>query len=624
MGQPERIGKYEVRALLGQGGMGTVMLAWDPDLQREVALKLIMPHRLRVARARERFVREARALARLSDPHVVQVFAFEPDADPPHLVMERLVGEDLRELAARTGRLPPPLVRDCAWQCMRGLAAAHAAGIVHRDIKPSNIMLCGGGIYKLLDFGLADAEDSDLTASGEVVGTRRFIPPERMAGGEAVPAGDLWALMVVLCEVATGVHPFAGGSSSPDPQALPPGQPPEFIAWMRRQLDHDPSRRFPDAGAALAALQGSDTPRPPQAEVDPTATAVTAVHGAPGTSPSASGSRPVIASTSRPMPAQGSGQARAVRSRLPFWLRLTAAIWLVSSLGAVAAGWAITERAIDGQLAMMRQQLGGIASGASQLIDGEAHARMAADPQGQAQAIADLRLKLARFRSAFPEVHFIYTMARLPETAASGVVQFVCDASDEVDRDGDGVVGPDEARAAPGQRYPARGAPELLLGFDGPQVDGEPTRDQWGSWLSGYAPIRAADGSSTGLVGVDLPAHSLDALRRDFLVHSAVLLGSTLLAFLAAGLLIAWRMRRPVAELSRGMQAVADGDLAVEIDVRTRDEFGVLAGAFVRMRDELRRAAAMRGAFDAFVVRTLADREGRGPASSSGGARLAV
>jgi eukaryotic-like serine/threonine-protein kinase len=618
--QPERIGKYEVRGMLGQGGMGTVMLAWDADLQREVALKLVMPYRLRIARARERFVREARALARLSDPHVVQVFAFEPEADPPYLVMERLIGEDLRDVAERVGHLPPALIRDCAWQCTRGLAAAHAVGIVHRDIKPSNIMLSTGGVYKLLDFGLAASHDGDLTASGEVVGSRRFIAPERMTGGEAVPASDLWSLAVVLCELATGRHPFANGTAL-DLQALPAGHSAEFQAWIRRLLEPDPTRRFADAGAALIALGGSQTgvtaALAAQLHVQHTESTGTLPH-------STSGSRPVITSTRRPMVVAPTTARLLRQPHLPFWLKLTATIWLMASLGAVAAGWAITDRAMAAQFSSLRQHLIGIAAGGAQLVDGELHARMADDPAVESAAIADLRRRLNAYRVAFPEVRYIYTMAQLPETAVSGVVQFVCDASDEVDRDGDGVIGPDEARAAPGQRYPTRSAPELLAGFAGPSVDTAITHDQWGDWLSGYAPIRRSDGTSAGLLGVDLPAGDITALRHDFLVHSAILLGSTLLAFLAAGLLIAWRMRRPVSELTRGMQAVAAGDLSVEIAVQSRDEFGLLAEAFRGMRDELRKASALRSSFDAFVARTLSDRDGRSGHAVTEGARLAL
>ena len=277
----------------------------------------------------------------------------------------------------------------------------------------------------------------------------------------------------------------------------------------------------------------------------------------------------------------------------------------------MGAGYASTDRAVATQLTTLRRTVVGIAVGGSQLVDAGLHQRMMADPITHAGEIAALRERLASYAAAFPEVRFIYTMAPLPETAATSVVQFVCDASRELDLDGDGVIGPKEAQAKPGQRYAAKDSPDLIRGFTTAVVDGELTSDDWGMWTSAYAPLLLPDGSSAGLLGVDIPADHIEGLRRDFLWHSAVLLGTTLAAFLAAGLIIAWRMRRPVAELSRGMLAVANGDLAVEIEVRTRDEFGVLAQAFRRMRDELRRAAQLRAAFDGFFTRALAEREGR-------------
>jgi HAMP domain-containing protein len=610
----ERIGKYQVRSMLGQGGMGAVMLAYDPDLDREVAIKLIVPHRLESAQTRERFLREARALARLSDPHVVQVHAFEPDAEPPYLVMERLVGEDLKSLLRRSGPLPPAMLRDCAWQCVRGLAAAHAAGIVHRDLKPSNVMLCRGGVYKLLDFGLAASHDGDLTASGEVVGTRRYIAPERMAGDRSAPAADLWALGVLICELATGRHPYAQSGPVADPQALPT-EPPELRAWVQRLIEIDPQQRPRDAGEALQLLGGAR-----EVVVEPQAGAAPL----PAVGSTSSGSRAVVTATHRPVQGASSASQALPRPRLPFWLKLTAAIWLVSSIGTVAAGYAITERAVATQLASLHRTLIGIAVGGSQLVDPEAHRRMAEDPAGQAGQLAELRLRLARYATAFPEIRYIYTMAPLPETPSTGVVQFVCDASAESDLDGNGVIGATEAQARPGQRYAAKDTPELMRGFTTPGCDHELTTDDWGVWISGYAPLLLPDGTSAGLLGVDIPADHIARLRRDFLWHSAILLGSTLVAFLAAGLIIAWRMRRPVAELSRGMLAVAGGDLTVEVAVRSKDEFGVLAQAFQRMRDELRRAAQLRSAFDGFVTRALAEREGRSGRAASEGARLAM
>lgn len=641
---PDSVGKYRVRAVLGQGGMGRVLLAHDPDLDRAVAIKQIAQAHLASQVLRARFVHEARALARLSDPHVVQVHAFEPDADPPFLVMEYLQGTDLRSRLTVDGPLNPSQLRDCAWQCLQGLAAAHAAGILHRDLKPANLMLCRGGIYKLIDFGLALGDGGDLTEVGVVIGTRHFLPPERLAGGAATVAGDLWAFGATLALVGSGLHPFHHRGPLPDPDAIPPGQGAEFAAWLHRLLAAQPAERFPDAPAAAAAL--ARLPRP--AAIAPTGriarttdtatvltaiatqgptrtlptttgeegTSITADAGAPRRRPDPVGLAPTtITTTQRPAtPLVSSPAAPPVEARpaipppprLPFWIRLTAAIWLVASGGALIAGYAITQRAISDQTRSLREQLAGIASGAAQLIDPAEHARMAAGIAADHPDLARLRERLDRYRSAFPHVRYIYTMAELPETATTGVVAFVCDASPEIDRDGDGVIGPDEVRATPGQRYPTRDAPELLAGFLEPGADAEAVTDQWGSWMSGYAPIYEPGHGSAGLVGVDLPAGHIAQLRRDFLWYSALLGGSTLVAFLAGGLLIASRMRRPVAELQRGMLAVARGDLDVDIDVRSKDEFGVLAATFRLMRDDLRKAAQLRTAFDAFVAGAFA------------------
>jgi len=184
-------------------------------------------------------------------------------------------------------------------------------------------------------------------------------------------------------------------------------------------------------------------------------------------------------------------------------------------------------------------------------------------------------------------------------------VQFICDASDEVDENHNGVIDPDEILALPGQRYPGKAWPALLRGFEEACTDSEPRVDQWGTFISGYAPIRAADGTSLGLMAVDVPAAHIQGLRESFITHSVILLVSTLIAFLAAGVLVAFRLRRPVAELQRGMQAVANGDLEVTIDVQSRDEFQVLAESFEAMRDELRRAAVVRQAFESFVMHSL-------------------
>jgi serine/threonine protein kinase len=251
---PDRIGPYEIRGVLGEGGMGQVLLAWDPALHREVALKRVTRQRDGVWR--ERFLREARALARIDDPHVVRVFACDA-GDEPWLAMERLDGVDLRRHLRERGPLDPAVLRDACRQILTGLAAAHAAGILHRDLKPSNLLRCQGGVYKLIDFGLADDADHDLTDPSLVVGTERYLAPERLQGRPASPASDLWGLAVTLVELATGRSPAAGLPADP----VLPGQPAEFAAWLGTCMAVQPLDRFADAGAALAALAGIPAPQ---------------------------------------------------------------------------------------------------------------------------------------------------------------------------------------------------------------------------------------------------------------------------------------------------------------------------------------------------------------------------
>jgi HAMP domain-containing protein len=279
------------------------------------------------------------------------------------------------------------------------------------------------------------------------------------------------------------------------------------------------------------------------------------------------------------------------------------------------AAIAISHRAISDQTQRLRMQLCGLAADLSLLVDAEAHGRLAAlgEQAGEDPAFPVLRAKLDQFQSLHPEVRFVYTMAELPETSATGVVAFVCDPTVPEDANGNGVIDPVEQAADPGERYDAKQSPQLIKGFAGPVADEDFSSDQWGSWLSGYAPIRAADGTVTGLVGVDMPVDHIDRLRRDFLIHAAILLVSTLIAFGAAGWLVAMRMKRPIAALQKGMESVSRGDLEAKVVVTSGDEFEDLANSFEHMRRQLNEAQAVRGAFEAFVARTLSARQGAIP-----------
>jgi serine/threonine-protein kinase len=275
---PGRIGRYLVTGTLGRGGMGVVYRGRDEALDRDVAIKVIHDRFGGAEHVLRRFAAEARAVAQLSSSHIVQVFEFDPLAAPPFLAMELVRGPSLQEFVRRRGRAAVGTVADCGRQALRGLAAAHAAGIVHRDVKPGNILRAGDGTYKLTDFGLARSleQGQSLTASGSVIGTLHYMAPEVAAGEEATAASDLYSLGVTLYEMLAGTTPFPDDSplkllrriaaEAPTPiGAHRDDVPPAFAAWLGKLLARDPADRFSSAAAALAALAEVDV-GPPEAD----------------------------------------------------------------------------------------------------------------------------------------------------------------------------------------------------------------------------------------------------------------------------------------------------------------------------------------------------------------------
>ncbi|MDX2546581.1 serine/threonine-protein kinase [Streptomyces sp. WI04-05B] len=264
-------GRFELLERLGSGGMGTVWRARDAVLHREVALKAVrvMHDPATSDIVRERVMREARALARLSHPQVVTVHQII-DADPqPWIVMELVPGVSLdRRLEA--GPLTPVEAARIGGQVLEALRAAHAAGVQHRDVKPANILLREDGSAVLTDFGIAALQGATaLTMTGELIGSPEYIAPERIRGPSDDPAADLWSLGIVLYVCVEGVSPLRRETSLTTLAAVlesevpPPSRAGALAPVLEALLDRDPAAR-PDAGRLaemLGRVAAGGTPR---------------------------------------------------------------------------------------------------------------------------------------------------------------------------------------------------------------------------------------------------------------------------------------------------------------------------------------------------------------------------
>jgi len=266
-------GRYRLEQTLGHGGMATVYLAYDEELHRQVAIKLLAEHLAGDADFRKRFLREARLAARLSHPNVVSVYdAGEAEDGRPFIVMEYVPGTTFVEL----GQIAPGEAVELTTQACRGLAHAHAAGLVHRDVKPQNLLLRDDGTVKVADFGIAlAAETTALTQVGTVLGTAAYLSPEQALGEQVTAAADVYSLGAVLYELLTGRPPYAFDSladlaaKQTSGQIAPVGElapevPPNFEDAVMRSLARNPAYR-PASAADFARELGA----PDEATVPP-------------------------------------------------------------------------------------------------------------------------------------------------------------------------------------------------------------------------------------------------------------------------------------------------------------------------------------------------------------------
>ncbi len=266
-------GRYELRGVLGRGGMAEVRDGWDLKLGRPVAIKLLYPGAELRPDSRPRFESEARAAAQLTGRHVVVVHDVGEHDGLPFIVMERLPGVSLVDHIAR-GPLPVPFVHAVLDGVLDALAEAHNVGILHRDVKPGNILFTAAGEPKLADFGIAKTAGAAYTKVGEVIGSMAYLSPERLTAKPATVADDLYSVGVVGYEALAGRRPFAQKDLGPLAHAilhdLPPplaaqrpDVPPAFASVIERAMARDPAWRFGDAKAMRAALVDALRPPPP-------------------------------------------------------------------------------------------------------------------------------------------------------------------------------------------------------------------------------------------------------------------------------------------------------------------------------------------------------------------------
>src|SRR5207249_4497960 len=216
-----RLGRYEVRSLLGAGGMGEVYVAYDHDLEREVAVKVLRDGATEGGDRGRRFIQEAKAASALHHPNVAHVYEIGTHDDLRFIAMELLSGETLQ---TRLGSGPMAIddVLEIGTQIASALAAAHKAGIVHRDIKPENVMITPDGYAKVLDFGLAKLREirgDDVatllkTTPGVAMGTIGYMSPEQLVGTDVTPAADVFSFGVVLYEMVAGRKPFEAATNT--------------------------------------------------------------------------------------------------------------------------------------------------------------------------------------------------------------------------------------------------------------------------------------------------------------------------------------------------------------------------------------------------------------------------
>ncbi|MBE7954951.1 Stk1 family PASTA domain-containing Ser/Thr kinase [Microbacterium oxydans] len=373
-------GRYRVRARIARGGMATVYVATDLRLERRIALKVMHAHLSDDSAFQSRFIQEARAAARLADPHVVNVFDQGQDGELAYLVMEYLPGITLRELLREQKRLTIPQTITIMDAILAGLSAAHRAGIVHRDVKPENVLLAEDGRIKIGDFGLARATTANTATGQQLLGTIAYLAPELVTRGTADARSDIYALGIMLYEMLVGEQPYKGEQpmqiafqhateSVPRPSVRNPAVPEQLDELVLWATEKSPDDRPDDAQQMLERLREIER----DLGIAPTAARATAPqhsHGdsgdltkvMPGTMPLADPTAPVPATLDNATLLRRRASKRRARGAFLLALVLLLAVlaggvgwWFGSGPGSLIAVPAVTGGTYDAAAATLTE-----------------------------------------------------------------------------------------------------------------------------------------------------------------------------------------------------------------------------------------------------------------------------
>ena len=268
MAQRTKVGHYDIIAELGRGGMGVVYKGYEASLHRHVAIKMLSESLADDTSVVERFFREARSMAQLNDPHIVQIYLVGEDQGQPFFAMEFVEGESLSQRLKRDRQLDPVEASRILLQVAQGLAAAHDRGVIHRDIKPANLLITQRGLIKVADFGIALATqdfNKKLTGTGQFVGTPGYLSPEVCLGKPVDQRSDLFALGIVYFEMLTGQSPYKDESplgmmlevvqaGIPDVREINHAIDPRLSQILQRMVAKDPDDRYSDCHQLISDL----------------------------------------------------------------------------------------------------------------------------------------------------------------------------------------------------------------------------------------------------------------------------------------------------------------------------------------------------------------------------------